>query len=307
MRPSLHSQRGWKTPCRSLILAKSVSNHLCRYSHWHYVNTSVKDNRPVQYLFRPPPLPTAQNLTLSATKTSFKRFKSALQSQIACRTPLLDEVLSAIEDGIRYLHDDMDVVHDIKGDSRYVSSVSAWNMAHPFGPSSLVADLRTQYRRDTARLCDSISGALVTALEGLSDDTGKFVRKVITRTQLNFLSELALKRVMFIGRIANELSTSSTVFDSLDCEPVTLDGGRMFYTAFILHTKLVFADFRTKLKQIREKAMSQRREWNITGTLKGYRCAISKTTTIDESGKLVWCKAGVVSFDCFQHLIHRQR
>lgn len=86
---------------------------------------SAEDNHPVQYLFRPPPLPTSQNPSLSATKTSFQRFKSALQSQIACRTPLLDEVLSTIEDGIRYLHDDMDVVHDIKGVSRYVLSVSA--------------------------------------------------------------------------------------------------------------------------------------------------------------------------------------
>lgn len=112
------------------------------------------------------------------------------------------------------------------------------NVPHPCGPSSLVVDLRTQYRRDTVGLCNSISEALVTTLGSLSDNTGKVVRKVITRTQLNFLSEVAVRRIMFIGRIANELSTSATVFDNLDCEPVTLDGGRMSYTAFMLHTKL---------------------------------------------------------------------
>lgn len=173
-------------------------------------------------------------------------------------------------------------------------------MPHPCGPSSLVVDLRTQYRRDTVGLCNSISEALVTTLGSLSDSTGKVVRKVITRTQLNFLSEVALRRIMFIGRIANELSTSATVFDNLDCEPVTLDGGRMSYTAFMLHTKLFFfADFRTKLQQIRGKAMSQRREWNIAGALEGYRSAISKTSTTDESGRLVLCRADVFSLDSF--------
>lgn len=114
-------------------------------------------------------------------------------------------------------------------------------MTHLCEPSSLVDDLRAQYRRDTVGLCNSISEALVTTLQSLSDNTGKIVRKVIIRTQLNFVPELALRRIMFIGRTANELSTSATVFGSLDCEPVTLDGERMFYTAFILHTKLFFS------------------------------------------------------------------
>ena len=79
----------------------------------------------MQYLFRPPPLPVTQASTPAIAAASFQKFKNTLEQQIACRTPLLDDVLSTIESLVQSLHEDVEVIKDDEGDPRCVSLPSA--------------------------------------------------------------------------------------------------------------------------------------------------------------------------------------
>ena len=174
MQPSLHLSRSWKIPYLSSRLVRLVSNLIYKRVHPSCSDMSIKDNRPAQYLFRSPPLPSIQTPNLLAAQTSFQRFKGALQNQIACRTPLLDGVVSTLEDGIKHLHDDMDVVCDIRGASRCISFVFELVVSYSCEFSSLVADLSDQFRRDIVLLCDAISRDLTTTVEDSYDSTGRF-------------------------------------------------------------------------------------------------------------------------------------
>ncbi|KAJ3555319.1 hypothetical protein NM688_g2642 [Phlebia brevispora] len=195
------------------------------------LRSSELDTHPVQYLFRASPLPPIQAPNLSSAKLAFQKFKDKLQSQISCRTPLLDDVLSAIEDGVKALHEDIAVTHEDKT-----------------AASPLVSELTLQYRQDTGQLCNSVSKALEASLCQSSGDV-----------------VLSLQCLTFIGRVAIELSTSSTILASLDCEPNTLD------------------EFRTKLKEVSKKATMQRQKHDIAVALETYHESILKLSSSHKS------------------------
>nr|BDS00032.1 hypothesis protein 8 [Mycoleptodonoides aitchisonii] len=74
--------------------------------------SSIFDTHPVEYLFRPPPIPSASQSGLhpSTAAASFQKYKSALRQQVVGRTPLLDSVLRAFDRHAQILKRDLESV-----------------------------------------------------------------------------------------------------------------------------------------------------------------------------------------------------
>ncbi|KAI9460534.1 hypothetical protein BJY52DRAFT_1185902 [Lactarius psammicola] len=70
--------------------------------------TSLVESTPGNFLFQPV-VPPSFDVSLGSTLVSaFRKYESALQRQVATRTPLLHKIVCSLEDGARALRDDSD-------------------------------------------------------------------------------------------------------------------------------------------------------------------------------------------------------
>ena len=84
------------------------------------------DAQPVDYLFHPLPLPSTSQAVVnpSLAGAPFKRYKAGLYRQLRGRTPLLDDVLNALEDSSSRLEEDLSAMHASDPEGRYVVTIA---------------------------------------------------------------------------------------------------------------------------------------------------------------------------------------
>lgn len=153
----------------------------------------LSDAEPAQYLLRAPSPPLTQAPNLAITSASFQKFKDTLERQLACRTPLLDDVLTAIESRVQSLHEDLAVIRDSEDSSRYVYIVNIERRIK-LSCSAPLSELISHYREDAGQLCFAISEALQLSLKTVEDDSGK------STTRAEVVCSSVLHRAVYTAR-----------------------------------------------------------------------------------------------------------
>nr|GAT59019.1 predicted protein [Mycena chlorophos] len=142
-----------------------------------------QESSPIHFLFDSPPLPVASGP--SPGDSSFQKYKAGLCRQLIGRTALLDSVLATLENCARSLQRDIAVVLGGKDeDSR-----------------SIAATLSERYQPDADSMCESVIKTLSTA--------------VVDQEKAEHDS--AFNGLTFLGRVADELSSSSPFFADIGC------------------------------------------------------------------------------------------
>ncbi|KAI8990445.1 hypothetical protein BD414DRAFT_458895 [Trametes punicea] len=155
------------------------------------VGAHFLDTRPAEYLFQAIPIPSglqagAHNATAAAVQ--FSKYRSSLQQQINCRTPLLHSALSVLEQHAIQIREDLSVMQKSPGSKReYVDRIS------------------TSYRADAEASCGNICEVLEAA-------AGR--------------EDAPLWTIVFIGRIAQQLSSSSNFFAQIGCGEAAAEAHR---------------------------------------------------------------------------------
>lgn len=185
--------------CRDRVLAiwqLSLSEaHITFRSALDTALVSIKENTnnhridisPVDFLFESPPLPVMSQGGAVSLDSSFTRYKSALRKQLLGRTSLLDDVLKTLENCAKTIQQDFSQV--LKGENDDVSSLGS-ELSHAYQPFA-------------ESLCTGILDKLESAL--VDDDTHALTQSII-----------------FVGRVANELSSSSPFINKIGCNEKTM-------------------------------------------------------------------------------------
>ncbi|THH13587.1 hypothetical protein EW146_g6653 [Bondarzewia mesenterica] len=199
---------------------------------------SVIDASPAKHLFQAAPTPSLYEASLGSTSmlSSYQKYKSALQRQVAGRTPLLDGVLRVIENRAEALHKDLRAVRKDEGDSR-----------------KLTIQLNEAYRPDADRLCGAIVDILSFSMAKVEDESGRANASHSCRKQhLKLREETAVHIIVFFGRIANELSAS----DFLSNVSCGTDAGD---------------EFQAKITALYELAVDRWRKYTVRSVVAKYR------------------------------------
>ncbi|KAH9932407.1 hypothetical protein B0H21DRAFT_780985 [Amylocystis lapponica] len=193
--------------------------------------------RPVEYLFQAPPTPSMfqASLNSSLAVVSFQKYKSALQRQVAGRTPLLDDVLNSAERHAQDLQEDLEAMQGDDDDSR-----------------TLIARLVASYRPNAESLATEVANALRTTASDIVDD-----------------SESSMRSLIFIGRIADELSTSSQFVTRLGCDPSATH------------------DFQSNMAALHSLTIERWREHVIRHIMQGSCCAGAESMPTRPSARLM--------------------
>ncbi|OCH94676.1 hypothetical protein OBBRIDRAFT_74206 [Obba rivulosa] len=143
---------------------------------------SFSDTQTAEYLYQTPPIPSLPQAEVdpSLASASLDQYRYALRRQLSGRTSLLQAVLDAAEGHVRALERELNC---LRGDDDRTKE--------------MLAGLMSRHRRDAAAFYDSIASILSSAVK----DT-----KVLT--------DLSIRPLVFIARIAEELSVPSTSITS---------------------------------------------------------------------------------------------
>ncbi|KAJ6520000.1 Vps51/Vps67 domain-containing protein [Mycena sanguinolenta] len=133
-----------------------------------------KETSSVDFLFTSPPLPTLPGL--GPVDSSFQKYKASLRRQLLGRTSLIDSVLATLESCARALQRDLSVI--LGGDDEEARGVAA--------------QLSEQYRPNAEALCTGVLDTLASAEKQDADN-----------------SQLAMDGLVFVGRVAEELGSTS--------------------------------------------------------------------------------------------------
>jgi len=184
-------------------------------------NAKATDSSPVEHLFMATPLPTLSPGApgLSLVSSSFQKYKSALQRQICGRTVLLDNLLGPLETRAKALQRDFSQAASGEGEDTRI----------------LAEQLKETYRPDAEALCSGIINALESAAESYIDRPGD-----------------AMDSLVFIGRVADELSASSTFLSTTGCGSNTVE------------------DFRAKANALDTRITSRWRKHTVSRTVVEY-------------------------------------
>ncbi|KIP05345.1 hypothetical protein PHLGIDRAFT_128964 [Phlebiopsis gigantea 11061_1 CR5-6] len=149
------------------------------------------DAQPTRYLLQLPPLsispPSGPNASVP-----FQKYSNSLQQQIAGRTPLLQEVLDTVENRVQMLRDDLDTMHGQEEDTR-----------------ALASQLVTDYRLDADALCKTLCDTLQSSLDDIET-----------------ITDSSLRQILFVSRLADDLSSSAYLMTTIGCSPSTADDFR---------------------------------------------------------------------------------
>ncbi|KZP25394.1 hypothetical protein FIBSPDRAFT_1041536 [Athelia psychrophila] len=145
----------------------------------------TKDESTVEQLFAPSPLPAVSRMGTGSSpiNSTFQKYKSSLQRQMCGRTAMLDEIIGPLESHAESLQQDF---------SRIASHDDA-------SSRPLAEELREAYQPDADALCLEVIEALESASKELISQPG------------------AMGSLTFIGRLADELSSSSQFLSSVGC------------------------------------------------------------------------------------------
>ncbi|EIM92224.1 uncharacterized protein STEHIDRAFT_89072 [Stereum hirsutum FP-91666 SS1] len=137
---------------------------------------SVLDASPVSYLFQAPAVPSLYETSgSSGMAASFRKYEMSLHRQVAGRTPLLNDVLESVETRSAAIRKDL----------------RAFSKKSEADSRELADQLISAYQPDADQLCVSIAEAVSTSVQQVGDD-----------------SDISMRALVFLGRVANELSSS---------------------------------------------------------------------------------------------------
>ncbi|KAJ3775141.1 hypothetical protein FB446DRAFT_425782 [Lentinula raphanica] len=137
---------------------------------------SLVDPSPLAHLFDAAPLPSVSQME----EKPLQRYRASLQCQLSGRTPLLNDVLKALENCASTVHEDLyEVLHGNDPDT-----------------ATLIMQLRESCKPHAQQLCTGSLEVMASLSSALPDDT-----------------VLNINALMFIGRVSEELSTSPFISD----------------------------------------------------------------------------------------------
>ncbi|KAG5647782.1 hypothetical protein DXG03_008505 [Asterophora parasitica] len=162
-----------------------------------------KEASPVDFLFQAPALPTLSQGGLVSADASFQKYKASLRRQLVGRTSLLHDVLATLENCARTIRQDL-----------------AHVMANSEATRELVDQLEKAYRPDADALC--------------ADVVDKIEQTVNIPTEG---SQSTIGSLVFLGRVSDELSSSSPFISDIGCTSSVVEGFREKTTA--LHGRVI--------------------------------------------------------------------
>ncbi|KAG6841748.1 hypothetical protein C0991_007077 [Blastosporella zonata] len=154
---------------------------------------------PVGFLFQAPPTPSSTQTGLGPGDTSFQKYTSSLRRQLVGRTAMLDDVLATLESCARTIRQDL--AHVMAG-------------AEP----ELVKQLETTYRPDADALCTNVIEKLEKTANSPEEATNT-------------------DGLVFLGRVSDELSSSSPFISEIGCQSSVLQVFRQ--TTAALHDRVI--------------------------------------------------------------------
>ncbi|EMD41913.1 hypothetical protein CERSUDRAFT_90499 [Gelatoporia subvermispora B] len=142
------------------------------------------DMQPAEYLYQTPPIPSLPQAEVnpSLASASLDQYRQALRQQLSGRTPLLQTVLDTAEGHIKKLEDELRCLQG--GGDR---------------TKDIVVDLVHHCRQGVASYYESIGDILNSTVADIYDSADSSIRSLV-----------------FIGRLAEEFSLSSTTISSGD-------------------------------------------------------------------------------------------
>ncbi|KAF9074806.1 hypothetical protein BDP27DRAFT_1286851 [Rhodocollybia butyracea] len=185
------------------------------------VNSSSEvsaDASPMAHLFDSPPLPTVSQLE----EMPLQKYRTSLQRQLVGRVSLLDNVLRTLEKCAAALQEDLlQVLHGDDSDT-----------------FSLITRLKESYQPHAQNLCTAVLNDIEASVNALPDKT-----------------ESDIHALVFVGRLAEELYSSSSFISNISCDEV------------------VSLDFRQKAKSLYDTIIDRWREFTVLHVLSGHRIA----------------------------------
>ncbi|KAF9041731.1 hypothetical protein BDZ89DRAFT_981120 [Hymenopellis radicata] len=218
------------------------------------------DALPMQNLFQNPPLTTMAST--GPADASFQKYKSSLRKQLLGRTALLDEVLRTLESCARALQNDMtQVLSTEDGDT-----------------TRLVHDLKAEYQPDAMVLCSRVVQQLDNVSSSISEQ-----------------SEAEVESLVFVGKIANELASTSSFVSNLCVENSTIEDLREKAAAlretiverWRIYTvsNIVSTNYSSSSTNIPTASTSLTLSWNLTNSLLELTYAVQKLGIARESSR----------------------
>ncbi|KAH9858012.1 hypothetical protein C2E23DRAFT_864999 [Lenzites betulinus] len=177
------------------------------------------DIQPVTHLFQAPPIPSGLQggaHSAATAATQFSKYKTSLQQQLKGRTPLVDSALATLEHHAVRIQEDLAVMYNSPDDN-----------------SGLSQQLLASYRTDAEAVC----GNVCVVLENTADR-----------------EDPSLRTSVFVGRICQELSSSSGFFSQVGCNQAAIQG------------------FRERLTALATKFMQTWRQQTVTGIVQSHFC-----------------------------------
>ncbi|KAG5650993.1 hypothetical protein H0H81_010293 [Sphagnurus paluster] len=145
----------------------------------------VVEISPVQFLFQTPLLPTLSQAGMGQADASFQKYKASLRRQLLGRSTLLDDVLATLENCARTIRQDL-----------------AHVMASGEETRELYEQLENNYRPGADALCNDV--------------VDKLEETVKAHSEASFSN---IEGMIFLGRVSDELSSSSPFIIDLGCQP----------------------------------------------------------------------------------------
>ncbi|KAE9400616.1 hypothetical protein BT96DRAFT_819083 [Gymnopus androsaceus JB14] len=148
---------------------------------------NLADASPIAHLFDAPPLPTVSQLE----DFPLQKYRTTLQRQLLGRVSLLDNVLRTLEKCAAALQEDL--LQVLRGDDD--------------DTVSLITRLKESYRPHAQNLCE----AALADLEA-------------TASAFETFTELDINALVFVGRVVEEISSSSPFLSNMSCDEVFAQG-----------------------------------------------------------------------------------
>ncbi|KAJ4485835.1 hypothetical protein J3R30DRAFT_3283663 [Lentinula aciculospora] len=186
---------------------------------------ATADAFPLTHLFDAPSLPTVSQME----DLPLQKYRASLQRQLSGRVSLLDNVLKTLEKCAVALQGDLMQV--LRGDDTDTNSIITW--------------LKESYQPDAKRLCTAALDDIEISANTLPNET-----------------ELDVNALVFVGRVVEELSSSSFVSD-MSCDEAVVLGKRL--------VPLLLA------KSLYDTTIDRWREFTVLHVLSQHRIAVPLT------------------------------
>ncbi|KAL1739433.1 Vps51/Vps67 domain-containing protein [Schizophyllum fasciatum] len=180
----------------------------------------IADTSPLEFLFQAPPLPAAAQAGAAHGDGPFNKYKTSLRFQLLGRTTLLNDVLIALEDCARTLQQSF----------AHITGHASETDAH------LLNELRATCRPDAEALCSNILRVMGSSMESEGD-----------------LTDSSVQSLLFVGRLADNLSAGSSFVVDINCSDEYRD------------------DFRSKTRDLHDRVVDRWRSYTVDRIIRQHK------------------------------------